>query len=191
MITYTDTELLDRAIVFAVNAHKGVERRGKGFPYVVHPLEALAIVATLTNDQELLAAAVLHDVVEDTDYTAADIEKEFGARVAKLVVAESDEEITGCTPEEAWRRRKEIALERLKKADRDTKIVAMGDKLSNMRAMALDYETMGDKLWEKFRIKDPKAHSARYHALCDAFSDLKDTVAYREFVFLVNRVFPL
>ena len=56
-----DTTLLDRAIVFAVRAHAGTERRGKGFPYIVHPMEAMEIVATMTPDQELLAAAALHD----------------------------------------------------------------------------------------------------------------------------------
>ena len=55
-----DTTLLDRAIVFAVRAHAGTERRGKGFPYIVHPMEAVEIVATMTPDQEMLAAAALH-----------------------------------------------------------------------------------------------------------------------------------
>ena len=55
-----DTDFLDRAINYAVKAHAGTERRGKGFPYIVHPMEAMEIVSTITNDQELLAAAVLH-----------------------------------------------------------------------------------------------------------------------------------
>ena len=80
-----DTTLLDRAIVFAVRAHAGTERRGKGFPYIVHPMEAVEIVATMTNDQELLAAAVLHDTVEDTDTTIEQIRAEFGHRVASLL----------------------------------------------------------------------------------------------------------
>ena len=62
-----DTDFLDRAINYAVKAHAGTERRGKGFPYIVHPMEAMEIVSTITSDQELLAAAVLHDTVEDTD----------------------------------------------------------------------------------------------------------------------------
>ena len=85
-----DTTLLDRAIVFAVRAHSGTERRGKGFPYIVHPLEAMEIVSTMTSDQELLAAAALHDVVEDTAVTEEDIRKEFGDRIASIVAAESD-----------------------------------------------------------------------------------------------------
>ena len=61
-----DTTLLDRVIIFAVRAHAGTERRGKGLPYIVHPMEAVEIVATMTPDQEMLAAAALHDTVEDT-----------------------------------------------------------------------------------------------------------------------------
>ena len=79
-IMLMDTSLLDKAIVFAVNAHSGLERKGKGFPYIVHPMEAASIAATRTNDQELLAAAVLHDTVEDTEVTLKDIEREFGPR---------------------------------------------------------------------------------------------------------------
>ena len=71
-----NTELLDRAIVFAVRAHTGTERRGKGFPYIVHPLEAMEIVSTMTRDQELLAAAALHDTLEDTDVTMEQIRAE-------------------------------------------------------------------------------------------------------------------
>ena len=85
-----NTELLDRAIIFAVRAHAGTERRGKGFPYIVHPMEAMEIVATMTPDQELLAAAALHDTVEDTDVTVDQLRAEFGDRIADLVAAESD-----------------------------------------------------------------------------------------------------
>ncbi len=80
-----DTAFLDRAIIFAVKAHAGTERRGKGFPYIVHPMEAMEIVATMTPDQELLAAAALHDTVEDTSVTIEDIRAQFGDRVASLV----------------------------------------------------------------------------------------------------------
>ena len=81
-----DTTLLDRAIIFAVRAHAGTERRGKGFPYIVHPMEAVEIVATMTPDQELLAAAVLHDTVEDTDVTIEQIRTEFGEQIGRAHV---------------------------------------------------------------------------------------------------------
>ena len=184
-----DTELLDRAIVFAVKAHAGTERRGKGFPYIVHPLEAVEIVATITPDQELLAAAALHDVVEDTDFTADDIRREFGDRIANLVVAESDVFMDGVSEEDSWHARKQAAIDRLAKAPHDAKIVAMGDKLSNMRAIARDYAVKGDALWQIFHAKDPKDHEWHYRGLAASLSELKDTFAYKEFVSLIDQVF--
>lgn len=188
MKQHIDTSLLDRAITFAVKAHQGMERKGKGFPYVVHPMEAVCIVATITNDQELLAAAALHDVIEDTDTTADDLKKEFGERVAMLVEAESDDK-TGGSKAETWHQRKQDTLDRLRNADLDIKIVALGDKLSNMRAIAHDYAVLGDELWNRFTVKDPAEHAWRYHALTEALNDLSDTDAYKEFHTLVNKTF--
>ena len=184
-----DTTLLDRAIVFAVSAHAGTERRGKGFPYIVHPMEAVEIVATMTPDQELLAAAALHDTVEDTDVTIEQIRTEFGDRVASFVAAESDEPHQRPDSVENWRARKQAAINRISCASRDAKIVALGDKLSNMRAIARDYAQQGDALWDLFHAKDPQDHEWHYRGLADALSELRDTFAYREFENLINQVF--
>ena len=184
-----DTTLLDRAIIFAVRAHAGTERRGKGFPYIVHPMEAVEIVATMTPDQELLAAAVLHDTVEDTDVTIEQIRTEFGERVASFVAAESDGPHQRPDSVENWHDRKQAAINRIARASRDAKIVALGDKLSNMRAIARDYALQGDALWDLFHAKDPKDHEWHYRGLADALSELRDTFAYREFENLINQVF--
>ena len=184
-----DTKLLDRAIVFAVRAHAGTERRGKGFPYIVHPLEAVEIVATMTADQELLAAAVLHDTVEDTDTTMEQIRAEFGERVAEIVAAESDEAHESQDSIENWRKRKQAAIDRLAGASRDTKMVALGDKLSNMRAIARDYAVQGDALWNLFHAKDRKDHEWHYRGLAASLVELSDTFAYKEFEHLINQVF--
>jgi myo-inositol-1(or 4)-monophosphatase len=184
-----DTQLLDRAIVFAVQAHAGTERRGKGFPYIVHPMEAMEIVATMTPDQELLAAAALHDTVEDTDVTIEQIRAEFGDRVAALVAAESDEVVEGVSEEDSWHDRKQVAIDRLAHAPHDAKMVALGDKLSNMRAIARDYAVQGDKLWSLFHTTDPKEHEWHYRGLADSLRELSDTFAFKEFELLINQVF--
>jgi myo-inositol-1(or 4)-monophosphatase len=185
-----NTELLDRAIVFAVHAHAGTERRGKGYPYIVHPMEAMEIVATMTADQELLAAAALHDTVEDTDVTVEQLRTEFGERIASLVADESDVMPAGMTEEASWHQRKQAAIDRLSKASHDAKIVAMGDKLSNMRAIARDYAALGDALWNRFHTSDPKEHAWHYRGLADALRELDETEAYREFDSLIKQVFP-
>ena len=184
-----NTDLLDRAIRFAVSAHAGTERRGKGFPYIVHPMEAVAIVSTMTPDQELLAAAALHDTVEDTDVTVAQLSAEFGPRVAKLVEEESDVFIEGLSEGESWHGRKQAAIDRLSRASREAKMVALGDKLSNMRAIARDYAVQGDALWNLFHVTDRREHEWHYRGLADALRELDGTFAFQEFEQLINKVF--
>ncbi|MBQ7743682.1 MAG: HD domain-containing protein [Lachnospiraceae bacterium] len=186
---HIDTTFLDEALRFAITAHSGVERRGKGYPYIVHPMEAVAIVATVTNDQELLAAAALHDVVEDTNYTVEDIRKNFGDRVADLVAHESDLVVEGKSESESWVERKQYAIDRLKGLTYEEKLVSIGDKLSNARAMLNDYKTMGEKLWDKFHVSDPKLHKWHYEGLRDAMSDLKGTIPYEEFSEIIDKLF--
>ena len=184
-----DTRLLDRAIIFAVRAHAGTERRGKGYPYIVHPLEAVEIVSTMTADQELLAAAALHDTVEDTGVTVEQLRAEFGDRVAALGEEESDQFEEGVSEADSWHTRKRAAIERLSKASREAKMVALGDKLSNMRAIARDYAVQGDALWDIFHAKDPKDHEWHYRGLADALRELEGTFAFQEFEKLINQVF--
>ena len=186
---FIDTDLLDRAIIFAVRAHHNTERRGKGFPYIVHPMEAVEIVASITPDQELLAAAALHDTIEDTDVTVEDIRREFGDRIAELVHAESDQFTEGVSEEDSWHDRKQAAIDRLAAASHDAKIVAMGDKLSNMRAIWRDYQIKGDELWQIFHVKDKASHEWHYRGLADSLSELSNTFAYQEFVRLIDEVF--
>lgn len=186
---FLDTSLLDKAITFAVKAHENSERRGKGFPYIVHPMEAVSIVATITPDQELLAAAALHDTVEDTDVTIEDIRREFGDRIASIVEAESDKFIEGVSETDSWKARKQAAIDHLAAAPHDAKIVAMGDKLSNMRAIWRDYKAKGDELWKIFHVKDRASHEWHYRGLADAFCELADTDAYQEFMSLLRDVF--
>ncbi|MCR5710147.1 MAG: TIGR02172 family protein [Bacteroidales bacterium] len=188
--SYIDSSLLDRAIIFAVKAHHDTERRGKGFPYIVHPLEAVSIAATITSDQELLAAAALHDVVEDAGITLDDLRREFGGRVAGIVEKESDKFISGKSEEDSWRDRKQAAIDRLADAPMEAKIVAIGDKLSNMRAISRDYDSLGDALWDRFHAPGGRAdHEWHYRGLAKSLSDLAGTHAFKEFTDHIEHVF--
>lgn len=182
-----NADLLNHAIVFATNAHAGQMRKGTTLPYIVHPLEAVSIVATVTDDPEMLAAAVLHDVVEDTDATIEDIRHEFGDRVATLVTADTN------APKGSnynWRDRKQAAIERLTAASHDSKVVALGDKLSNLRAIAIDYGKHGETLWQRFNAPGGRSDIAWYYrGLATALSELKDTAPYREYLALLTKTF--
>ena len=75
----------EQAIIFAVRAHEGQRRRGESTPYIIHPMEVAAICASMTSDEDVLAAAVLHDTVEDTDVTVEEIREIFGDEIADAV----------------------------------------------------------------------------------------------------------
>ena len=182
--------LMDRAIVFATRAHSGTYRKGTKIPYIVHPIEAAAIVSTMTNDPDMIAAAVLHDVVEDTDATVEEISFFFNERIAKLVEAESEDKRKDLPPQETWMIRKMETLEFLRnEADREAKILALADKLSNMRAIHRDQNTVGDQLWERFNEKDKSKHGWMYRQVALALSELSDTFAWQEYDELVRKTF--
>jgi guanosine-3',5'-bis(diphosphate) 3'-pyrophosphohydrolase len=88
--------MLDAAILFAAEAHRGQTRKyNPSLPYIVHPIEVMSIVATVPHSPEMLAAAVLHDVVEDTDVGISDIFKTFGQVTHDLVWAMTDQNSQG------------------------------------------------------------------------------------------------
>lgn len=181
--------LLNDALFFAAERHSGVFRKASGVPYILHPAEAAAIAATVTNDPEILAAALLHDVIEDAGVTVEELRLRFGGRVAALVVAESENKREDLPAELTWKIRKQEAITRLAAAGRDAKIVALGDKLSNLRAIERDYEAFGESLWQRFNCRDPEEQAWYYRSMTRALAELSDTSAYREFSGLVTRVF--
>lgn len=185
-------KLFDKAIAFATEMHAGQFRKGTNIPYIVHPLEAAAIVATITTDDEMLAAAVLHDTLEDTPATEAQLKQLFGDRVAALVAEESENKREGYSPQSTWQVRKQETLNHLSQAGHDAKVVALGDKLSNLRAIQRDYEQLGDAFWRRFNQKDPGLHAWYYGSMVEIFGadpELAATSAYREYKDRVRQVF--
>ena len=182
--------LLDEAIRFAVQAHSGQPRKGTNMPYILHPLEAAAIVATMTDDSEIIAAAVLHDIVEDAHVSVDEIAARFCERVAKLVNSETENKREDQPASDTWLIRKQETIQRLsKEKDLAVKMVTLGDKLSNIRAMYRDHLAIGDKLWERFNQKDPNMHAWYYRAVADVTIELSQYPAWQEYWALVEKVF--
>lgn len=150
---------------FATKAHAGAKRKGKERAYILHPLEAMLIVASLTENEEVLAAAILHDTVEDTETTKEDICRGFGPRVAGLVASESEDKREDRPEAETWQLRKSEMVGHLKSASRDTKLICLGDKLANIREISRDQAALGDALWERFNQKDKSLHGWYYASL--------------------------
>ena len=184
--------LVDRAVAFATVKHAGQYRKGTTIPYITHVVEALTIVSTLTEDEEVRAAAVLHDTLEDTATTREELVQYFGEHVAELVADESEDKREDQPAEETWVTRKQETIRHLSGASLDAKMIALGDKLSNVRAMYRDYEEIGEKLWERFNENDPVKQGMYYGSLANVFGQdevIRKTAAYKEYVKLASEVF--
>lgn len=182
--------MVEKAIIFAADAHKGTFRKSTNIPYIVHPMEAGAIAASVTDDEKVIAAAILHDTLEDTDTTPEDIRREFGDEVLRLIESDSEDKREELPPEETWKMRKEETIDYLRnRADKKEKIIALSDKLSNIRAIYRDYQTIGDALWDRFNQKDKNEHAWYYKSFIETLSELKGTAAYEEYCELAVKIF--
>ena len=183
-------ELVSEAIEFATKVHDGMRRKKSNSPYILHPLETAAIVGTMTDDQEVIASAVLHDVVEDTGVTIEEIEQRFGKRVRELVESETENKRTEMPASQSWRIRKEESLEVLKKTnDLGVLMIWLGDKLANIRSLYRQLKEDGNAMWEQYNQKDAKEHAWYYYSIIELTSRLSHTSAWLEFKTFVELVF--
>ena len=183
-------ELVSEAIAFAVKAHDGMRRKKSDAPYILHPMEAAVIVGTMTNDQNLIAAAALHDVVEDANITIEEIEDKFGRRVRELVESETEDKRADLPPASTWRIRKEESLAVLKNTDDIAVLMVwLGDKLANMRSIYRDFKVEGEAMWQRFNQKDAKEQAWYYHSIVKLTERLSDTSAWLEYKALTELVF--
>lgn len=181
--------VLEQAIRFAVEAHAG-QKRKDGSAFILHPLEDAAIVGTLTKDPEILAAAVLHDTVEDTDTTEADILRAFGPRVCALVMGETENKRPAVPATETWHVRKEESLLALAKAeDPAIRMLWLGDKLANLRALDRDHDRLGAAVFNRFNNPNPLDHKWYYGSILELLAPFADTPAYREYSAVFHHIF--
>lgn len=183
-------ELFEKALAFASEKHSVSKRKMDSAPYMLHPIEVALIVSSMTLDEEVLSAAVLHDTVEDTDATLADIEALFGTRTAALVASETEDKRHGISRAESWRIRKEESLEELKNAsDIGVKYIWLGDKLSNLRSMHQAFLKQGFEFLNCFNQKDPAQHAWYYRSIRELLDELCEFDAWKEFSLLIDAMF--
>lgn len=177
--------MVKKALEFATKAHEGQFRKGTGRPYIVHPIEVAKIVAVLTDDEELISAALLHDTIEDCHEVTEELLKSmFGERVAKIVAAESEDK------SKTWMERKRATIEHIKQAEYEVKVVCLADKLSNLRDIDRDYELVGEQLWERFRMKDKAVIGWYYKGIRDSLKEtFEDCELFQEYCHLIEKNF--
>lgn len=177
--------MINKAIQFAAKAHEGQYRKGTTRPYIVHPIEVGDIVASMTTDEEVISAAYLHDTIEDCPGVTEELLAElFSPRVANMVAQESEDK------SKTWIERKNHTVCHIKEASTDVQKIALADKLSNMRDIDRDYPIYGEKLWNRFRMKDKKKIGWYYKGVRNALKDVFEGVpAYEEYCRLIKKNF--
>jgi (p)ppGpp synthase/HD superfamily hydrolase len=145
--------LVQKALAVAAAAHQGQVRKGSGRPYILHPVAVAQLLAEAGCGDEVVAAGLLHDTLEDTRLTLGELRAWFGAEVASIVA--------GCSePHKSvpWEKRKKHTLKTLPSAPWEVRVVTCADKLDNVLSMAVDREEQGDALWNRFsRGRDDQA----------------------------------
>jgi len=156
--------IIFKAIEFAAKAHAGQFRKGTNLPYIIHPLGVAKILIDHHCSDDIIAAGILHDTIEDTGTTVEHIRQLFGDRVASFVDGASEPNHAT----ESWENRKLHTIQFLKTAPMDVLLVSCADKLDNIRAIGEDYDKIGDTLWTRFnRPKDKQRWY--FQSLADAF----------------------
>ncbi|MDR2701104.1 MAG: HD domain-containing protein [Spirochaetaceae bacterium] len=173
---------IHEAIIFASKKHAGQVRKGTNIPYFSHPAEVMQILTMNGCPENVIVAGILHDTLEDTGTTPAEILDRFGEDILKIVAAESEDK------SKTWKERKQFTIDHLAGASLEAKLVCCADKLSNLRSMAADKEAVGDKLWERFNAGKSDIEWY-YRGIAAALPELADYKMYQELNSLLGEVF--
>lgn len=175
-----------RAFAFAAEKHSGQARKASTIPYIAHLMGVASLVLEAEGDEDLVIAALLHDVVEDCGGIPMlkEVRRRFGNQVAKIV--------DGCTdayviPKPPWRERKENYISRLKKEPADPCLVSAADKLNNIRSIISDYRAIGESVWSRFS-GGREGTLWYYRTLRDVFLERKPNRITRDYALAVNEL---
>lgn len=142
------TPRLEEAIQKAVLVHKNqIRRTPDEMPYISHLFSVFALLLTYTRDEDILIAGLLHDAIEDTDYTFEELEGDFGPRVREIVAGVTEEKSRG-GKKLPWRERKLGNLNNLKNSSQESMLISAVDKIYNLNALVNDRELYGDSMWD-------------------------------------------
>ncbi|MEZ4195515.1 MAG: HD domain-containing protein [Candidatus Paceibacterota bacterium] len=141
---------IEQAIRAAAVLHKNQLRKGSmPFPYVTHLVATAFTLMDYTEDEDVIIAALLHDTLEDTDYTIDELQEDFGGRVREIVEAVSEPK-SSANEKLTWLQKKQAYIKSLKKGPREASLVAAADKIHNFRTLVEDYHDAPERFIQDF-----------------------------------------
>jgi myo-inositol-1(or 4)-monophosphatase len=182
-------EKLQRAYSYSAAAHKGQYRKGTKIPYFSHIITTMNYAFDLTDDLEILQAAILHDTMEDTDVTFKELEKNFGTRVAELVEQETENKRAELPPNETWELRKKEGIEHVRDGSHDIKLIVLADKTANLESVVREWRIVGDKIWSKFNQPDKKKQEWYFRSMRAQLTEFEGTKVLSSFDNYVSILF--
>jgi (p)ppGpp synthase/HD superfamily hydrolase len=160
------SEQYEQALRVTTVAHRGQTRKGSGLPYVIHPIHVSVILLRYGFSMETAIAGLLHDVVEDQGYDLAEIERQFGVRVAEMVAALSERKSDAAGAKRSWEVRKREALQQIREASLETVAVKCADTLHNAHSFVQDLRRDGAEVWQHFN-RGPQSQLRYYRQVLD------------------------
>lgn len=143
--------LIKEARRYAEHAHSGQMRKLSDKPYIIHPINVGNILEKAGFSEEVIAAAYLHDAVEDTSVTLEEIVQRFGLEVAGIVEAHTENK------SKSWEERKQHTIQIVKTGSLEVKSLIVADKLDNLRSLKESYDQQGDTIWNS--LEDSKSRN--------------------------------
>lgn len=157
-------DIVQRAIAVAAKAHQNQLRKGTNIPYISHPFGVGMLLQANGYPANVVAAGILHDTLEDTVLTEADLRLEFGTEVTQIVVGCSEADKTL-----SWEERKAHKIAFIKHAAPDIKAVTCADKLHNLQSTAEALQQLGNQAWDRFK-RGKKDQEQYYRAMADSIA---------------------
>ena len=137
-------KITDTAIRIAVKAHGEQKRKSDGSPYIVHPIAVALMLQKHRFRDEVVAAGILHDTIEDTTVTAADLAEQVGPEITAMVLALSEDKT------KPWDVRKREYIAHVAASSDEVKAISTADKISNLRDTLAHFRLEGESFWQRF-----------------------------------------
>lgn len=176
------TPLIEKALERAAILHQNQKRKDGATPYIIHPVAVAIILSNYTEDEEIIAAGLLHDTLEDTDYTPEELEKDFGKRVKEIVMG-----VTEDASARTWREKKGGYIEKLKTGRAESLMVSAADKISNFRSRMNCYKLYGPSFENRFEAPHLE-YSWLYEEIAKIFDERLDNPIVEEFRRILNEL---
>lgn len=165
--------VVENALIFSAEAYKGKIHKISKKPYIVEIAEVVSVMAAIDpKDKDLMAAAALINITDNTDVTFDDIEKEFGTRLKNILVSASAKE-----------------PDAVRKLPLKIKMLILADKTVELRCLAREYSTYNEGIWSDLLGEDPAVLAKYYYSLSDIFFEFEEYDIYSEFERLVASLF--